>query len=443
MHRPLSWPQLLQKLDQRGNYERTAVPRDISKLEGIRTLLKALDHPQTHYQVIHVAGTNGKGTTAMMISRLLETLGFRTGCYTSPHVMDIRERIVINGQWVETALWTDSGEKVLTFVEQHPELYISWFDIVTAIALDIFAKLRADWVVLETGLGGTADSTNAVEKKLAVLTPIGLDHVGVLGHSIGQISREKAGIARKGIPTVLSAQTEQVYAELLPELAKHQSPTLKAESILNVFHPSKSGNLRFDWMDGNSYELSAPETMPHSRLECIRTALVSVDHLLPEGFSRKQASEALLSVQLPGRIQRLSRVTWSAGNTTFDQMILDGGHNPMALQMLQHQLDSWQLDSCVLIFGIQKDKLIPELKPVLQRLFSSAKPLIFTRSHSSRAASYEDLLEFMDNYPFIERPVKTMTVDEALNAAKSFAFHTVIVAGSFYVAGEILEQIYY
>ena len=177
-----NYTQVLAELDQWGSYESSAQPRDISKLDGIRRLLGDLENPEKNFKIIHVAGTNGKGLTAAMISKLLEVQGFSSGCYTSPHLVDIRERITLNGRFVSESEFARSASRVLSLAKDYKGTpYLSYFDILTAVAFNVFLNCKMEWVVLETGLGGRADSTNVTDKELCVLTRIGLDHQEVLG----------------------------------------------------------------------------------------------------------------------------------------------------------------------------------------------------------------------------------------------------------------------
>ena len=169
--------QVLSDLENWGSYEISAQPRDISKLEGIRLLLKDLGNPENNFKIIHIAGTNGKGLTASIMSRLLCVQGFATGCYTSPHLTDIRERITLNDQFVARDTFTQITSIVLNIArgyEGNP--YLSYFDVLTAIAFYAFKTGKMEWVVLETGLGGRADSTNVTAKEVGILTRVGLDH---------------------------------------------------------------------------------------------------------------------------------------------------------------------------------------------------------------------------------------------------------------------------
>ncbi|MGB1834457.1 MAG: bifunctional folylpolyglutamate synthase/ dihydrofolate synthase, partial [bacterium] len=151
---------VLRQLEDEANYERSARPRDLSKLEGVRFLLNQLGNPENSPKIVHIAGTNGKGSTALILAALLKQDGFKTGCYTSPHLIDLRERIQINGQCIGIQQFVEVAERTLEISRKPQCPQISFFDLVTAIALEVFGRAQCDWVVLETGLGGRADSTN-------------------------------------------------------------------------------------------------------------------------------------------------------------------------------------------------------------------------------------------------------------------------------------------
>ena len=187
-----NYTQVLAELDQWVSYETSAQTRDISKLDGIRRLVGDLKNPEKYFKIIHVAGTNGKGLTSVMISKLLQEQGFSCGCYTSPHLVDIRERITLNGRFVSECEFERSASRVLKIAREYKGTpYLSYFDILTAVAFNVFLSCEMEWVVLETGLGGRADSTNVTEKELCVFTRIGLDHQDVLGSNLKQIASEK------------------------------------------------------------------------------------------------------------------------------------------------------------------------------------------------------------------------------------------------------------
>ncbi|MDH4248394.1 MAG: bifunctional folylpolyglutamate synthase/ dihydrofolate synthase, partial [Deltaproteobacteria bacterium] len=226
MHDP-GYETFLTRLKVHERIEPAALPRTPEKLLSMRLLLEALGHPERAYRVIHVAGTNGKGLTSAMIAELLRLEGHSVGLYTSPHVLDLRERIQVDGAMVTPGVFSEVGMRVLDLAEPLRAHYtVSYFDLLTAMALEVFRTRQVTWVVLETGLGGRADATNAVDKDCAVLTRIGLDHQAVLGATLREIAWEKLGIARPGVPTILAGQPPELGEWMSAELRRLGSPVV-------------------------------------------------------------------------------------------------------------------------------------------------------------------------------------------------------------------------
>ena len=203
-------------LQNQTNYERrrkVTYSKDTFKLDGMRKLLTALGNPQEKVAMIHVAGTNGKGSTVAMISSMLMGNGYTVGAYTSPHLIDIRERIVVNNEMIGEELFTSLIKDV---VEAASELDFSptFFELVTATAFKYFAEQAVDIAVIETGLGGRLDSTNVITPLMTLLTKIDLEHTHLLGDTVEDIAREKAGIFKASIPAISAAQSEEVTAVL-------------------------------------------------------------------------------------------------------------------------------------------------------------------------------------------------------------------------------------
>ena len=179
-------------------------------LDRIEALVEALDHPECHWPSVHVAGTKGKGSTASMIASIVHQSGYRVGLYTSPHLVSIRERIMVNGVPIseeEVSQLVDKMRPVIEYTHQESEGFASSLDIMTALAFLYFKEQNVDLAVIESGLGGRLDSTNVIKPKVCAITPIGLDHTDRLGTTIPEIAREKAGIIKRGVPTVSAPQT--------------------------------------------------------------------------------------------------------------------------------------------------------------------------------------------------------------------------------------------
>ena len=439
------YQKVLQRLEARGNYEVSAQPRDISKLAGIQTLLSDLGNPHQSCTVIHIAGTTGKGLTAAMIAAILQKEGLSTGLYSSPHIADIRERIILNGQWISQTAFAQSAERVLNQAESYKgRVYVSYFDILTATAFMAFREAKMEYIVLETGLGGKADSTNVTDKALNVLTSIGYDHIHVLGNSLQSIAQEKLGIVRQGTPTVLASQLDELKPWLVEQLRALKSPLILAEQLSIK---KEKERFQFQWPDGSVDGLALGKqqsTLPY--LECFKTALMAAHALYPAAAPHQRLSwiEAAAGVALPGRLQYFENILWQPESPPFKTLIFDGGHNATALAALSAQLKIWEIEGYILVLGFAADKLIAPLKEPLQALCQTASRLIATQANSSRAASPEEVVRFVVS---AHKGQKTpamecfATSQEVLAHLSSHPKDPIVLAGSFYLIGEFYQAL--
>jgi len=424
-----NYTQVLAELDQWGSYESSAQPRDISKLDGIRRLLGDLENPEKNFKIIHVAGTNGKGLTAAMISKLLEVQGFSSGCYTSPHLVDIRERITLNGRFVSESEFARSASRVLKIVKDYKGTpYLSYFDILTAVAFNVFLNCKMQWVVLETGLGGRADSTNVTDKELCILTRIGLDHQEVLGNSLKQIASEKTGITRTGTPVIVAPQVKELKTWLMEKFSKDNVPCIFVDEI-------------FD-REFADQQLS-PSIYTKPWIECFQTSLSAMQVLFKANSKLKQNwFNAIQKVNLPGRLDLRHNVLWSKYKKNFKTLLTDGGHNQDALLALSEFISSNNLSPCTLILGMASDKLHDTLRIPLKKLCRNADLIILTSVHSPRSATPELLESFLNNSGAMEHSPEiklTASVEDALEKSLSSPETPVIAAGSFYLVGLVMH----
>ena len=418
---------ILQQLEDEANYERSARPRDLTKLEGVRFLLNQLGNPENSPKIVHISGTNGKGSTAFILAALLKQADFKTGCYTSPHLIDLRERIQINGQCVGIQQFVEVAERTLE-ISRNPQCpQISFFDLVTAIALEVFARAQCDWVVLETGLGGRADSTNVTPKELAILTRIGLDHQNILGKSILEIATEKLGIARENVPLLVSPQTQVVKEWLGQQTRLHEIPTHwidekncqltnRAEQRLSAHKDAKISNV--------SREL----------------ALTALEILLPARSQKQRQKRLELASELPllGRKSRHLNIKLqneSSGHV-FSELILDGAHNVDAINSLITTLSEWQISCFGLLLGMAKDKMTAETRYSLQKLAQHAQKVGLVKYNSTRAADPVEILQYL------ELPGSSSKLLNSSQNAMRWASQTKmmpwVITGSFHLLGEVL-----
>ncbi len=418
---------ILQQLKDEANYERSARPRDLTKLEGVRFLLNQLGNPENSPKIVHIAGTNGKGSTAFILAVLLKQEGFRTGCYTSPHLVDLRERIQINGQCVGIQQFVEVAERTLE-VSRNPQCpQISFFDLVTAIALKVFAEANCDWVVLETGLGGRADSTNVTPKKLAILTRIGLDHQNILGNSILEIATEKLGIARKNVPLLVSPQTQVVKQWIEQQIHLQEIPT----------HWIDEGNSQL--IDQGGQSLAAKKEAKISDVSR-ELALTALEILLPAKSPKQRQKRLELALEFPllGRKSRHFNVKLQNENSghVFSELILDGAHNVDAIDSLISTLIEWQISCYGLLLGMANDKMRVETRDSLQKLAQHAQQIGLVKYNSTRAADPVEILQYL------ELPGSSSKLLNSSQNAMRWASQTKmlpwVITGSFHLLGEVL-----
>jgi dihydrofolate synthase/folylpolyglutamate synthase len=423
-----NYTQVLAELDQWGSYESSAQTRDISKLDGIRRLLGDLENPEKNFKIIHVAGTNGKGLTAAMISKLLEVQGFSSGCYTSPHLVDIRERITLNGRFVSESEFARSASRVLRLAKDYKGTpYLSYFDILTAVAFNVFLNCKMDWVVLETGLGGRADSTNVTDKELCILTRIGLDHQEVLGNSLKQIASEKTGITRTGTPVIVAPQVKELKTWLMEKFSKDNVPCIFVDEIFDR-----------EFAD----QKLSPSIYTKPWIECFQTSLSAMQVLFKANSKLKQNwFNAAQKVKLPGRLDLRHNVLWSKNKKNFKTLLTDGGHNQDALLALSEFISNNNLSPCTLILAMASDKLHDSLRDPLKKLCRNADLIILTSVHSPRSATPELLESFLNNSGAMEHSPEiklTASAEDALEMSLSSPETPVVAAGSFYLVGLVM-----
>ena len=424
-----NYTQVLFELEQWGNYEYSAKSRDISKLDGIKRLLRDLDNPEKNFKIIHVAGTNGKGLTATMVSRLLEVEGFSSGCYTSPHLVDVRERISLNGKIVSKSEFAKSASIVLDIAKKYKGTpYLSYFDILTAVAFNVFESYKIEWLVLETGLGGSADSTNVTDKELCILTRIGLDHQDVLGKDLKQIASEKIGISRRGIPIVVAPQVEELGPWLIEKLSNQSVPCFFVKDIVaKEFSDLKlpSGTYTKPW------------------IQCFQTSLSAMQILFEAKTKQKQIwFNANQRVNLPGRLDLRKNVFWSKYKKNFKTLLTDGGHNQDALIALSEFISNNNLSPFTLILGMASDKLNENIGYPLKQLCKNAETVILTSIHSPRSANPELLESFLNNSCTVGNSTLIKISDsteDALEMSLTTPKTPVVVAGSFYLVGMVMR----
>jgi dihydrofolate synthase / folylpolyglutamate synthase len=402
-------------------------------LHNTIALCAAIDNPQTKFKTIHIAGTNGKGSTSHMLAALLQQAGYKTGLYTSPHLKDFRERIKINGEMV-------SKDFVTAFVERTRDIFEkiepSFFELTVAMAFDYFALEKVDIAVIETGLGGRLDSTNIITPIVSIITNIGYDHVNILGDTLEKIAYEKAGIIKPGVPVVIGeylAATKPVFV---------QKATATNSTIYFASDEYAVKNIQVDTrqlkLDVTNIKQSITE---HFVLDLngvyqsknLLTVLCAEGILLQQGFDIKNEVEkfALANVKkLTGLQGRWDVIA------TKPTIVLDVAHNEDGIKQVLKQLSviGDEFEQLHIVTGMVKDK---EVDKVLALLPKDAA-YYFTNAHIPRALSAADLKDKAAHYSL--EGALFDDVNDAIAAAKKQAskHDLIIVCGSVFLVGEVI-----
>jgi dihydrofolate synthase/folylpolyglutamate synthase len=380
-------------------------------LERIRTLLHALGDPQRAYRVVHVAGTNGKGSTCAMIAAGLRAAGIRTGLFTSPHLVEPTERIQVNGVPVTPEQFQRAFQVVHEIAESlNLDCHPTYFETVAAMGFWLFRELRVNTAVVEVGLGGRLDATNVVEPALAVITPIDFDHEAYLGHTIEAIAGEKAGILKSGVPAVFASQRAEA-AQVLEARA--------AELGVPVTHSADFAvrDLEVDARGSRFSGLICPLAGEH-QVENGITAALALQRLAV-------ALQGIAETRWPGRLEQV------APNP---DIILDGAHNPAGARALARYLERFYRDRKLwLIYGAMRDKAVEEIAGIL---FPLAAELIFTAPAYSRALRPEVLAEIAGRGQVVANVADAL----AFVRGRAAADDVVVVTGSLFLVGEARAQ---
>lgn len=392
-------------------------------LERIRSVLEALGRPQDRCKFVHVAGTNGKGSTCAMIESGLRAAKMRTGLFTSPHLEQPTERIRIGGVPVSDAQFADAFNRVHACVEEllaegAIDLHTTYFETVTAMAMLIFAGEKTERVVLEVGLGGRLDATNVVTPELCVITPIDFDHEAFLGKSLESIAGEKAGILKKGAGAVFARQRKEAAGvleararELEIELRRTEDVALQ-ELVLGARGSSfQFGGLR----------VVCPLAGEH-QVENAATAALALEQL---GIESKHIRKGIERTKWPGRLEFVGAKP---------DIILDGAHNPAGARALAAYIDRFFAKRPVrLIYGAMRDKAVDEISGIL---FPRARQVIVTAPKQSRALAPEALLEMASH-----RDLRAAaTLEEALALVKDAGpQEAIFITGSLFLVAEARE----
>lgn len=398
-------------------------------LNNTLRLCEALAHPETKFKSIHVAGTNGKGSCSHMLAAVFQQAGYKTGLYTSPHIVDFRERIRINGQEI-------SEEDVIRFIDTHKELIESvqpsFFEITVAMAFDYFAAQQVDIAIVEVGMGGLLDSTNVIVPELSVITNISTDHTAFLGSTLSEIARQKAGIIKEGIPVVIGESKPELRKVYFAQAVQHRSPLFYAEDLFEWIQstPMAAGqNIRLLHQGSRELKTLSLDLSGEYQYKNLRTVLTAIELMRSLGWvlSDEVVKEALCRVKsltgLRGRFDIIQR------NPT---VILDVSHNEAGLTEVFRQVARMPHRVCHIVPAFARDKELNEVLP----LFPRQALYYCTQAQIPRALPYEELCEKLKTVGLAATAWPTMRSALAAVMEQAHKEDLVLVTGTFFTLEE-------
>jgi dihydrofolate synthase / folylpolyglutamate synthase len=382
-------------------------------LDRIKSILSLLGNPQDKLKVIHVAGTNGKGSTCAMLASVLSEAGYKTGLYTSPHLIEYTERVKIDGEDISREHFAELVLGIIELAESN-NIHLTEFEILTALAFVYFNEQKVDFVVLETGLGGRLDATNVVNPLLSIITTIDFDHIDRLGDTIEKIAFEKAGIIKENIP-VITLKDNNGF-EIIQKIAvKNKSPLITS-----------------DYSANDKFELPLLGLWQSKNLSLVLKAVETLNKKFP--IPEQQVKSGLKKVQWPGRLQYIED----------KNMILDGAHNLSGAKLLREIIDYYFPDKKLI--WIYSSLSTKDYRSIVRALFRENEVVICTRSKSLSAVSPNDLKNEITS---LDINLKVLAVDdlkEALTLSSKYMKNVyinnknlIVIAGSLYSIGEVLD----
>ena len=393
-------------------------------------LCNSIGNPHQKYKTIHVAGTNGKGSTSHMLAAILQQAGYKIGLYTSPHIKDFRERIRVNGEKIAQKFVVDFTERTKSITK---EIEPSFFEMTVAMAFEYFAEQHVDFAVIETGLGGLLDSTNIITPILSVITNIGYDHQNILGNTLEEISTQKAGIIKENVPVVIGETlpvTKPIF--ITTALTKKASIQFAEENFITSFIDSEGELLLCNVKDvaENVTEKFRCGLSGIYQAKNICTVLATVKELRKLDINISEAA-------LHSGIERVKEITGLRGRWEILQqhptIIADVAHNKDGIQQVIDQLNTnYPTNQLHFVLGFVKDK---DVENVL-KLFPDDAKYYFTNAHIPRAMPNTELQQKAANAGLAGECFET--VDDAVNAAKHHAAKTdvIMICGSFFIIAE-------
>jgi dihydrofolate synthase/folylpolyglutamate synthase len=429
-HRVRTYEEILSYLfAQLPMYQRVGAAAYKEGLDGIITLCERLGNPQKGLKFIHVAGTNGKGSTSHFLASIFQEAGFTTGLYTSPHLVDFRERIKVNGEMV-------SKEFVIEFTERNKsifeELQPSFFEMTVAMCFEWFAHQKTDLVILEVGMGGRLDSTNIITPEISIITNIGLDHMKFLGDSIEKIAEEKAGIIKPNIPVVISEITEQTLPVFKSVAEERNAPIIFAEDVSYCAQQTERNTFFVHPKNGEKIAVTSPLSGHYQ--EANICGVYAAFQILKEKYLELEdehfsngISQVIQNTGLHGRWETLRE---------HPTLICDIGHNAHGFKRIMDSIHNFPHENLVMVLGFVNDK---DLGPVLTQLPQNAQ-YVFTQSSSERSIPAGELAQIAHTFGLEGHEITDVgqAVQYALENAKQNDL--IFLGGSTFVVADYLAR---
>jgi dihydrofolate synthase/folylpolyglutamate synthase len=393
-------------------------------LERVKKALEILDLKKLPYKTILVGGTNGKGSTVKFIQNIMVQHGIRTGLFTSPHLIEYNERFNLD---LEDLPYSTLIEGLSEIGDQIKNLNLTEFELLTILALYVFKKLSIEVCILEVGLGGRLDATNAIDPDISVLTRIDIDHTDYLGNTIEGVVKEKTKISRKNKKVIIAKQAEKTLNLILDDLDQIGSnPILSDEEVEAKINSNK---IKFIFNEFETDYLT-PSLIAEYQIENIKTALVTsyifLRNILMKRFEHQKFQYAVEKTVWPGRFQIIKENPL---------LLLDGSHNPSGFRALSQSLKVLlKNEKAIFIIGILRDK---DAKNMIDQILTYSKKTILTQVPSKRTMNPEDYKKIFTNYDFTY-----MTTEEAKKIIlENYTLENIVVCGSLYLIGDILKTL--
>ena len=397
-------------------------------LSNTHTLDAHFSHPHQNYRTIHVAGTNGKGSCSHTLASTLQAAGYRVGLYTSPHLIDFRERIRVNGEMVSEQFVIDFVAKHRTFFEP---LHPSFFELTTAMAFLYFAEQKVDVAVIEVGLGGRLDCTNIIKPDLSIITNISFDHIGFLGDTLGKIAYEKAGIIKPHTPIIIGEHNEETYSVFFSEASEKQAPITFAQNTPTI--TSKESSVDYDIYQTTFLRDLQVSLRGYCQEKNVNTLLHAINELQRAGYTineeaiREGFAQVCQRTGLMGRWQQLS---------TKPRLICDTGHNIGGFQYIIPQILAQPSKQLRIVFGMVNDK---DINAVLG-LMPKQAIYYFTQASVARALDSKSLQAIAAQHNLYGTTFPTVAEATRMALTEADAEDFIYVGGSSFIVADLLAE---